>query len=174
MVDNPQKRDLAEAVRQRISSSECVLIANLSGINGVILTELRRNFRKNDSELFVVKNTTMRFAVQDTEFQPLESLLSGENAFVISKKDVVTTAKVLYDFSNANKQLEIKGGILNGKLLTAAQVVQLAQLPTKEQLLAKMLGSMNAPIHGFVNVLAGTIRQALYVLNAIKDKKSEN
>jgi len=174
MVDNPQKRELAEAVRRRISSSECVLIANLSGINGVTLTELRRNFRKSESELFVVKNTIMRFAIQNTEFQPLEALLTGENAFVISKKDVVTTAKVLYDFSNANKQLEIKGGVLNGRLMTAEQVAKLAQLPSKEQLIAKMLGSMNAPIHGFVNVLAGTIRQALYVLNAIKEKKSEN
>ncbi|MBP7653692.1 50S ribosomal protein L10 [Candidatus Dependentiae bacterium] len=170
---NPQKSQVAEKVRQRVSKSDCIMVANLSGLNSIAMTELRRNFKKNDSELFVTKNTLMRFAIKDTEYESLTSLLKGENAFILSYKDPALTAKVLNDFATANKQFEIKGGVLSGKLLSSDQIAQLAKLPSKEVMLSQLLRTMNAPIGGFVNVLAGTIRQLMYAINAVKEQKTK-
>ncbi|HPG31402.1 MAG TPA: 50S ribosomal protein L10 [bacterium] len=170
---NPQKAQSAETIKQRVSKSDCVMVANLSGLNSGALTELRRNFKKNDSELFVTKNTLMRFAIKDTKYEPMTSLLKGENAFILSYKDPAVTAKVLSDFSTANKQFEIRGGVLSGKLISEAQINQLAKLPSKEVMLSQLLRTMNGPVSGFVNVLAGTIRQLMYAINAVKEQKSK-
>ncbi len=123
--------------------------------------------------MIVAKNSTMHFAVKDTKFETIEPLLTGESAFIFAQKDPVSAAKVLSDFIQENPDFKIKGGVLSGKLLNAAQIDSLAKMPSREQMLAQLLATMNAPITGLVNVLAGTIRQVLYALNAVKEKKEK-
>jgi len=92
----------------------------------------------------------------------------------ISKEDAVAPAKIAVEFAKKNEALKIKTGLLDNKLMSKEEIKALAALPSKEVLLAKMLGSLNAPISGLVNVLQGTIRNAVYVLEAVRKQKEEN
>ena len=170
-MSNPQKQGKSVALREQILKSDCVLVLNYRGINANLLSGLRKKFRESGSKMIVAKNTIMHFAAKESKFECIDSLLTEESAFIISLKDPVITAKCLVDFVQENPTFTIKGGVLSGKALDAQQITALSKLPNREQMLAHLLATMNAPITGFVNVLAGTIRQVLYVLNAVKAKK---
>jgi len=171
---NPQKIKNSEELRKRITASKGLFVAKHSGLNSKAITDLRKKMRENNSEMFVAKNTTVRFAVEDTEYKAVLPLLTNESSFFLAKQDVALTAKILDAFCQENPQLEIKGGVFDSRLFSAAEVLQIAKLPSREVLLAKMLGSMNAPVTGFVNSLAGILRKLLYALNAVKEQKEKS
>ena len=119
-----------------------------------------------------MKNTMIRRAVDALGMEGLEPVLEGPTAVAFGMEDAVAPAKIISDFIKETEKTEIKAGVLEGKVVDVAAVKALASLPSREVLLAKVLGSMNAPITGFVTALSGNIRNLLYVLNAIGEKKS--
>ncbi len=168
-----EKQATVAALKERIANSASGVLVDYKGINVANDTALRRKMREAGIEYTVVKNTLMNFAVQDTELAGLSEVLSGTTALATSTDDLVAPAKILKEYADkSNGAFTLKAGFAEGKLLDESGVKQLASLPSREELIAKMLGSMNAPISGFVNVLNGNLRGLVVALNAIAEQKS--
>ncbi|MEG2570890.1 MAG: 50S ribosomal protein L10, partial [Clostridia bacterium] len=124
-------------------------------------------------EYNVIKNTLIRFAAKSIGYDSLEDVLSGTTAVAISMTDPVAPAKIIAEFAKKSKDVfNIKAGFVDGKVIDSAEVQALAELPSREVLIAKMLGSMQAPITGFVRVLSGNITGLAIALNAIAEQKA--
>ena len=134
-------------------------------------TALRRKMREAGVHYNVVKNTLLRIAAQEVGIEGLEPSLEKNTAIAVAPEDPVAVAKIVCDFAKENKELKVKVGELDDKVIGAEEIKALAALPPKEVLVAKLLGSMNAPISGFVNVLQGTIRNVVYALDAVRKQK---
>ena len=119
----------------------------------------------------VYKNTLTELAAKDLGLDELIPYLKGPTAIAFGIKDPVAPAKILTEHMKKLKKMEFKVGVVDGKVIDVDGVKALADLPSREELIAKMLGSMNAPISGLVHVLGGTIRSLLYALNAVKETK---
>ena len=151
------------------------VFVGFSGLSVADVTKLRRKFREGGVEYKVVKNTLTRIAADELGFNDLDAVLEGPTAIAYSAEDTVAPAKILKDFIKETKTeaLTVKAGIADGQVIDAAAVEALASLPSREELLAKLVGSMQAPISGLVNVLQGNIRNMVYVLDAVRAKKAE-
>ena len=141
-------------------------------------TELRRELRAAGVSYHVVKNTLTAIAAKEVGMEGLLGHLEGTTALAVSSEDAVAPAKVISEFIKKNKLadvgvLTVKAGIVDGKVIDAAAVKALASLPSREVLLGKLLGSMQAPISNTVNVLQGVIRNAVYVLDAVRQQKEK-
>ena len=129
--------------------------------------------REAGVKYMVAKNTFIRIAAQEAGIEGLDAYLEHNTAVAFSAEDPVAPAKILNDFSKDHKALEIKAGVLDGKVIGLDEVKAVAELPSREELLAKLVGSMQAPISGLVNVLQGTIRNFVYTLEAVRQKKEQ-
>lgn len=155
-----------------MTKAESIILTDYRGLNVAEITDLRRKLRESGVEYRVTKNTLTRFAAAKAGVEGLDPILIGPTAVAFGMEDAVMPAKILVEYAKANKTLEIKGGVLEGKAIDVGKVEYLAKIPSREELLAKALGSMQAPITGFAGVLAAIPRKLLYALNAIKDEKS--
>ena len=117
------------------------------------------------------KNTLTSIAIKDMGYN-LNEFLKGPTAVAFSYEDPVAPAKVLVDFAKTHKQLEIKAGVIEGKVADKDVIGELAKMPPKEQLLANTVGAIQSPLYGIVGVLQGTLRDMVYTLQAIQDKKA--
>jgi large subunit ribosomal protein L10 len=171
LLNISQKKELVERLHQQISEAEVVIIVDYKGLNVEKITQLRAEMRKQGIQLEVVKNTLLKRASQDTSAQCLDGFLTGPNAMILSTKDPVAPAKILVDFAKENEKLEIKAGSLNGKLLQADDIRQLATMPSKDELMAKFVRTINEVPTSFVRVLNSIPVSFVNVLNAIKDQK---
>ncbi|WP_353094248.1 50S ribosomal protein L10 [Tissierella praeacuta] len=165
------KSQNVEEIREKISRAQSVVVVDYRGLNVEQLTELRSQYRKAGVEYKVYKNTMMRFAFKDSGLEEFNQFLKGPNAIAFGYEDPVQVAKITSDFAKENDKLEIKAGIVDGKVIDVNGVKDLASLPPREVLVAQALGGLNAPIQGFANVLQGTIRGLAVVLNAIQEKQ---
>jgi large subunit ribosomal protein L10 len=132
---------------------------------------LRNALRKTDTELRVVKNTLLRIASKETDLTGLQEHFKGPLAIALNYSDVVETAKVLIDFAKKNAELEIRAGMLNGKVITSEQLNSLATLPSREILLGKLLSVLIGVQTGLVIVLSAIPRSIVQVLDAYRVKK---
>jgi large subunit ribosomal protein L10 len=140
-------------------------------MNVAKMEALRNALRKSNAELKVVKNTLLGIASKETDFSILADHFKWPVAIVLSHKDPVGPTKVLIDFAKKNPELEIKVGVLDGKLLTRNDISALAELPSREILLGKLVSVMAAVPTAFVTVLSGVPRNFVQLLNAYCDKK---
>ncbi len=167
-----QKKALVASLSDKLKNSCAGVIVNYKGINVSDDTKLRKELRESGVEYFVVKNTLLQRAAKEAGLDGLEPVLEGTTAIAISKEDHVAAARILCKFADENDFFKAKAGFIEGKVISEAEVNNLAKLPTKEVLVAKALGGLNAPISGFVTVLNGTIRGLVVALNAIAEKQS--
>jgi len=116
----------------------------------------------------------MRFAFKEAGYEDFIENLTGPNGVAFSIEDAVGAARVSDEFAKDNDKLEIKAGIVDGNVIGIEQIKELANIPSREVLIAKVLGSLNSPITGFVNVLQGNVRNLVYALDAIKEQKEQN
>lgn len=165
------KQENIEEIKEKIDKAQAIVLVDYRGLNVEQLTELRRKYRSAGVEYKVYKNTMMRFAFKDAGFEEFNEFLKGPSAVAFGYDDPVQAAKITSEFAKEHKNLEIKAGIVDGKIIDIAGVNALAELPSREVLIAQTLGGFNAPIQGFANVLQGTIRGLAVVLNAIKEKQ---
>lgn len=167
----PEKVAAVEEIRQHLEESQAVFVTDYRGLTVSEMTQLRRKLREVGAEYKVVKNTLTRLAASEVDVEALDPLLVGPTAVAFAKEDPVGAAKALSEFAKESRILEIRGGLLEGKLLQVDDVQALADLPPREVLLAQVVGGMQAPIAGFVSVLQGTLRNLVYALNAVREQK---
>lgn len=154
------KKAAVEEIGKSIADAQTMVIAEYHGINVDSITRLRANARKENVYLHVLKNTLARRAVEGTSFAALADQMTGPLVYAASE-DPVAAAKILHQFAKQNDKLVIRAGSYNGDLLDAAQVAELASIPSREELLAKLLGIMQAPVSGFARALAAlAVKQA--------------
>ncbi|OHX13670.1 50S ribosomal protein L10 [Chromobacterium sphagni] len=147
------KKAVVEAVSAELAGAQTLVIAEYRGIEVSSMTKLRAQARANGVFLRVLKNTLVRRAVSGTAFEGLADQMVGPLVYAISA-DPVAAAKVLHQFAKADDKIVVKAGSYEGKVLSAAQVAELASIPSREELLSKLLYVMQAPVAGFARALA--------------------
>jgi large subunit ribosomal protein L10 len=169
-----QKQQTVAVLTESLKSSCVGVVVSYKGITVGQDTKLRKELREAGAEYRVVKNTLLSRALKEAGIDGLDYVLEGTTALAISKDDYVSGAKILAKFAETNKKFEIKAGFVDGGVIDANGVKELAELPSKEVLVAKALAGFNAPISGFVTVLNGTLKGLVVALNAIAEKQSAN
>ena len=167
-----QKKQIVADLTEKLQNSCAGVVVSYKGITVEQDTKLRRELREAGVEYSVVKNTLLSRAAKNAGIEGLDPVLEGTTALAVSKDDYAAAARVLCGFAEKNKFFKTKAGFIDGKLLDEAGVNDLAKLPTKEVLIAQVLGGFNAPITGFANVLNGTLKGLVVALNAIAEKQS--
>ncbi len=147
------KKAAVAEIGSAIANAQTMVIAEYRGISVANMTELRANARKENVYLHVLKNTLARRAVEGTSFAGLADQMVGPLVYAVSE-DPVAAAKVLNQFAKKDEKIVIKAGSYNGEVLNTAQVVELASIPSREELLSKLLFVMQAPVSGFARALA--------------------
>jgi large subunit ribosomal protein L10 len=167
-----QKQSTVEALETGLKGAKGVVFANFQGLTVAQTEELRKNARKEGVSVLAAKKTLVSRALETAGITGIEtsSFKGGVATFIGS--DEIAPAKVVATFAKKNDIVSIFGGVLEGKFIDAAMVKSLSALPSKQELLQKMVSSLNAPISGFVNVNAGILRGLMNVLNAYKAKKA--
>ena len=169
-----KKKTEVEEISEKIKKAQSFVIADYRGISVSDDTQLRSELRKAGIEYKVIKNTLTRFAAKENGLEDLIPQLEGPTSIAISYTDPVAPAKLLSEYSKKNEKFVLKAGFVEGKVIDAEGVKALANVPSKEVLIAKMLGSFNSPMTGFVNVLNANIRGLVVALNAIAEKQGAN
>jgi large subunit ribosomal protein L10 len=169
MPTKQQKTDTLETLKGQFGKAQVALVTDYRGLTVKEITDLRRRLQKVGAAFTVAKNTLIKLATKDNaDWSAIESLLAGPTALAIGYDDAVAPAKVLRDFAKEKRKvtIQVRGGVLQGKALDEKGVKALADLPSREQLLAQLMGSMNAPATNLVSVTAGVARKLVYVLEA--------
>lgn len=166
------KKQVVEEIKDRLEKIQGAVLTDYRGLNVAEVTELRSKLREAGIEFKVLKNTLTSIAAHQIGLEDLDSYLEGPTAIAFGVDDPVAPAKILSDFAKAHKALEIKAGILENKVIDADGVKALAELPSREVLLAKVLGAMQSPMYGFAGSLQGLLRNLVYVLDAVREKKA--
>lgn len=164
------KKTVVAEVSAEVANAQSIIVAEYRGLGVVDLTALRANARKSGVYLRVVKNTLVRRAIAGTPFEGLSAKLTGPLIYGISK-DPVAAAKLLNDFAKGNDKLAIKIGAMPNYVMDAAGVKALATMPSREELLSKLLGTMQAPITQFVRTLNEIPTKFVRGLAAVRDAK---
>lgn len=147
------KQPIVEEISGHIKDAASVVVVDYRGLTVAQDTELRKQLREAGVVYKVYKNTMVNFAIKDTEFESLKDVLEGPSAFAISKEDATAAARVLAKFAKTAPALEIKAGVVEGAFYDAAGMQQIASVPSREELISKMLGSLQSPITNFARVL---------------------
>ncbi len=170
-MDRRTKEQVAAELHEKLKGVRLAVLTDYSGMNVEKMTALRNALRKSETELRVVKNTLLGIASKETDLNVLQDHFKGPLAVALNYGDVVASTKILVEFAKKNAELEIKAGMLNGKLLTKDQLAQLAELPSREVLLGKLLSVLVGAQASLVNVLSAVPRSLVQVLAACKTKK---
>jgi len=149
----PEKPTIVEDVKLRLNNSPFLIVVDYGGMNVEHFAELRTRLAGNGAELTVIKNTFLRRSIKDAGLPELDAHLSGQTAFVTGEKDICAAAKTLKTFASEFEKPKIRAGILDNSVLETAQVIALADLPSKEVLQAKLLGLLLAPASKLVRTL---------------------
>jgi len=172
-MENPRPAKVAvvNEVRDRLSSSDGAILTEYRGLNVSDLAALRRALREAGGQYKIYKNTLVRFAVRELGLNELEDMLLGPTAIAFVDGDAARVAKSLRDFARANPNLVIKGGILGTTVLSAKDAAALAELPSREQLLAQLAGAMAAPLQQLAGLLKALPQNFAYALRAVAEQQ---
>ena len=165
------KQAIVQEIADKMKNAQGTVVVDYRGLNVEEVTELRKKARENNIDYKVYKNSMMRFAAKEAGVEGLLDVLVGPTAIAFCEDDPVAPAKLINDFAGEHKALEIKAGVVEGKVLDVAGVKELAELPPREVLVSKVLGGLNAPISGFANVLNANLKGLVVALNAIAEQK---
>lgn len=173
MAVTQEKIQTVADIKEKLSTTKGAVLTNYRGLTVAQDTKLRRKLREAGVEYRVFKNTMTRIAAKEAGIEGLDPYLEGPTAIAISYTDPVAPAKIISDFVKENKlqALEVKAGLVEGKVIDANGVKALSNLPPREVLIAQVLAGFQAPIAGFVNVLSGTMRNLVYALEAVRKQK---
>ena len=167
------KEAMVRSVAERFEKAKALIFSGYRGLRVSEMNELRAKLRLAQGRMQVVKNRMVKRALKEKGIGELDRYFSGPTAVADADLDPAALAKVLVEFAKDHERLELRGGYMEGKQLTLANIQMLAKLPPREVLYAKMLGSLNAPATNLVGVLQGLSRQLVQVINAIKETKTQ-
>ena len=171
-MPNIQKEQQVTEIKDRFARASAVILVDYRGLTVKELQELRGKLRESGCELKVYKNTLTEIAMRELAMPDLGTLLEGPSAFTFSYGDPVSPAKALTAFAKEHPALEVKGGFIERSITDIAGVKALAALPSREELVAKLLGTMQNPAAGLARVLAGPAGAFARVVQAIADQKA--
>jgi len=157
-----RKKEVVEEIKDKFNRATATVIVDYRGLDVEESTELRKQFREAGVDYKVYRNTLVRRAAQETGNEALIEDLNGPNAIAFGFDDPIAPAKIAKNFAKNHEKLELKVGVLEGEMYRGAQLEKIASIPSREELIAKLLGSLKAPVSNFA-----------YVLKAIADKKQE-
>jgi large subunit ribosomal protein L10 len=166
-----QKEAAVQELRDRLAGSSNLFLTDYAGLTVEEITKLRGELRKDGSTYAVVKNTLFKIAAGDEIAKQLEQFLAGPTGVVFAGSDPVAPAKAIKQFADDTKKLNIKAAYIDGKFADVKQIEMLASLPPKNELLAKLVGTIANPLRGLVTVLSGNQSGLVRVLNAIREQR---
>jgi len=166
-----QKQQQVAALKEAFEKANVGVLVNYNGITVEKDTKLRKQLREAGCVYKVVKNTLLSRAFKDAGIEGLDECLNGTTAIAYSENGYTEAPKILSDYAKDNENFQVKAGFIDGGAVDAKSIDALAKLPSKEVLLAQVLGGLNGPIQGFANVLNGTMRGLVIALNAIAEKQ---
>lgn len=159
-------------IKEDLADVQAVWVVDYRGLTVKQSQTLRRSIREAGAVMKVYKNTLMQIALKESDMPEIDQVLSGPSAFVFADGDPVASAKAIRDFAKENEALVIKGGIMDGEFVDAEAVEKIAALPSREELIAKLLGSLQNPMSQIVRVLNGPAEAFARVVSAIADQKN--
>jgi len=164
-----QKTEVIEDIKEKLSKQKAIVFVDYTGLGVKDLLDLRTNLREKESVFKVSKKTLLKIAFKDLSSSLSKKIdeLEGQIGLVFGFGDIISPAKITYNFAKENDNLKILGGVFEGKFIEKEKVEELAQIPTREELLSRMVGSLSTPLSGLVNVLRGNIKGLLFTLSAI-------
>ena len=170
MLTRQQKEEIVAKLSAELKVSPACVLADFKGLNANDMVALKRQLRESGSTFQIIKKKLLAIALKNNNIEIDPKSLDGQIAVSVSS-DEVTSAKIIFDTAEKNEHVKIVGGVLGEKLMSVDEVNALAKLPSRDELRARLLGQLQAPISGFVNVLAGVPRTFVQALSAIKDSK---
>jgi large subunit ribosomal protein L10 len=165
------KKQVVLDIKEKMENAQGMVFYDYRGLTVAEVTELRNKFREAGVEYKVLKNSMLKRAAEMLELEGLDEYLVGPTAVAFGFDDPVGPAKVLVEYTKKLKKTEIKTGVLGKRIIGIEEINNLAELPSREQLLGMLAGTLNAPITGFARSLSGIISKLGYALNAVKEQK---
>ena len=172
MATKAFKSEKIDAIKAKIEKAQVAIITEYNGLSVEDITKLRREIQKGGGDYMVTKNTLAKIAIKGTEYEALAEKLTGPIALAFGFEDPVSPAKAIAKFIKESKKGTMIGAVLDGKLLTEAETKALAELPSKDELYAKMLGSINSPASGIANSINAVMSQLTRAMAAVRDQKA--
>jgi large subunit ribosomal protein L10 len=172
-MPNDKNKELLKSLREKVAKAKAITFADYAGLKAADLTALRSKMREMGAEVSVAKNTLVKLALKEENVQVKEAEkdLEGPTAIIFAYNDAVAPIKALFDFIKKVELPKIRSAIFDGKYATAAQVETISKLPSREQLIAQVVGGFKSPLNGIVGALNGVQRKFVYSLAAIAEKK---
>lgn len=170
-MPNAQNKEMLASIKEDLDGVSAMWVVDYRGLTVKEMQQLRREIRETGSVLKVYKNTLVHLALSEAELPTLDDMLAGPSAFVFSGNDVAASAKALKTFAKANENLEIKGGLMEGAAVSAAEVEAIASLPSREQLMAQIAGAISGVARGLATTINGVPRGMAQVIKAVADQK---
>lgn len=167
------KQDVVQEIVEKLNRAQAMVLVDYRGLNVEQVTDLRNQYRQEQIDYKVYKNTMMRFALKEAGIEGMDEYLTGPNAVAFSFEDPVSAAKVSQKYAKGNDKLVIKAGVVDGKVIDKTGVEALAKLPPKEVLVAQVLGTLNAPITGLATALQGTYGGLVRCLDQVRAQQEQ-
>lgn len=171
-MPNAQNVETLENIKADLSEVSAMWVVDYRGLTVKEIQQLRRNIRETGATMKVYKNTLVHLALQDAELPTLDDLLAGPSAFVFCGEDVAAAAKAVKNFAKENENLVIKGGLMEGQAVNAAEVEAIASLPSREELMAQIAGAISGVARGLATTINAVPRNVAQVVKAVADTKA--
>ncbi len=165
------KKQAVKEIKNWFQDADLVVFTDYRGLNVSEMNELRGKLKAAGADYRVIKNTLTRFALKEIGLEEVIPYTEGPNAVLFVSDEMVGSAKALFDFARTHRKLEVKAGILEGKVVEAAEIKALSNLPSREVLVAQVLGGLQAPLYGFAFVLKANLSGLVRALDAIREQK---
>ncbi len=166
------KEEKISQMKEKMEKAKVAIVTDYKGLSVEEITKLRRSIQKEDGDYMVTKNTLAKIAIKGTEYEVLADALTGPVAIAFGFDDQVAPAKALAKFIKETKKGEILAAAMDGKLLSASEAKALANLPSKHEIIAKMLGCINSPASGIANSINAVMSSLTRAMAAVRDQKS--
>jgi large subunit ribosomal protein L10 len=163
-----KKKEIIEKLKEKTNRQKAIIFTSISGLKTDKISELRRNLKKEDCLLTVVKRTLAEKVFEESNIPWSKKEMTGQLALIFGFKDELSPAKIAYNFSKTNEKLKILGGFFQNSFISPEETEKLAKTPAKEELLRKLVISIKMPIVNFTNILQGNIKGLIYVLAKTK------
>jgi len=171
-LPNPQKIKAVEQIKEKLSRAKSIVVSDYRGLTVGEMTDLRNKLRVEGVEMKIVKNRLAKIALRESGLNTMDEHLKGTKALAFGMKDPISPAKVLMAYAKDNEKLKVVAGIMDNRLLDIAAINELAKLPSRDVLLARLLGSLTSPVQKLAFGLHQTAAKLVYALDAVARKKA--
>ena len=174
MTTKAFKSEKIDEIKETVAKAKVAIVSDYRGLSVAEITDLRRRLQKEEGDYTVVKNTLAKVAIKGTSFEGLEEFLTGPSAIAFGFGDEVSPAKIMLQYlKEEKKKNEIKGGVLDGKVITPDEVKAISNLPSKQELIGKIMGSLNSPAQGITNTVNGVARALVCAMEEVRKQKEQ-